>query len=464
MPGSFHGIDLASRALRSFQRAMDVSGQNVANVNTRGYSRQAVDFAATDPVSFFSTNRQFLGTGVGITSVNRIRDMLLQGRQHQVTASLHQFLTSSGSLREVESVYNEPGPEGISNALDQFFNSWSGLASAPTDPAARMQVRTKAQTLIDRMKTAYRSLQDLKTQSQTEVQSTIGRINELATQVGELNSAIRAAKVQGASPNDLMDRRDAAISELSSLIQVNTAENSDGTMSVFASQFTLVDSFGAKSYPTSVNPATMEATDGTNTFSIRGGKLAGLLTGIVQSDQSMAQLDDMANQIRAQVNSLHRTGTNTPGTPPVAANLNFFAQNDPPALPMTGVMTLNLSNEVLSSPANIMTSVTGLAGDGGLALSISGLKNATMMGGKTLSNYHKENMAALGQQITYHQGARDTQTAIATQIENQQQAISGVSLDDEMANMLRFQRSYQAAARMLSIFDQVTEDLIGMVR
>lgn len=464
MPGAFHGIDLAARALRSFQRAMDVTGQNVANINTPGYSRQTVDFASSDPISFFSHKQQFLGSGVGITSINRIRELFLDARRNEANSDMQQYSTAANNLQQIEAIYNEPGEQGLSNALDKFFNSWSGLSSAPTDIAARVNVRLSAQNLVDRIRGSYQSLQAMNQQTTGEIQSTIGEINQISSQIGELNNQIRAASTDGAQPNDLLDRRDQAIAQLSSLININTNHNQDGTISVFSSQFTLVDSSGSKPYPTNVDPVNMQATDGTDNFTIRSGKLIGLFQSANASKQGMLDMDQMADSLRSQINSLHRTGTNTPGTPPVPDNINFFEQVSPPGTPLTGASTLALSSQVLASPANIMTSTAGLSGDGGLALSLSNLRNATFMGGKTISTFHKDNMSSLGQQVSYATYSRQTQSAILTQIDSQQQAVSGVSIDDEMSNMLRFQKSYQAAAKVLAIFDQAAEDIIGMIR
>jgi len=153
MPGAFHGINLASNALRMFQRALDTTGNNIANVNTNGYSRQRVDFSEADPTTFFSQGWKTLGNGVNINSVTRIRDMYLDARARSSASDLSKYDTIASGLKEVENAFNEPGDNGISAALDKFFTSWSGLGSSPTDPALQAQVRNAGQTVTDVMPT-----------------------------------------------------------------------------------------------------------------------------------------------------------------------------------------------------------------------------------------------------------------------------------------------------------------------
>lgn len=458
MPGPFHGLDLASRALRSFQRALDVTGHNIANVNTRGYSRQTVDFVQTDPTYFYNGGRQALGTGVSIASVNRIRDLFLDGRMLGATGDQSRYGTLTAQLSRIQDVYQEPGPTGLAASLDKFFDSWSGLASNPNEPAMRLQVRQSAQVLADRIRGAYAEFTTHEADLRTSTMTLFDRVDTLSQQIDRLNKEIRAQTALGGVPNDLLDQRDLAVESLGNLVPVTSEQNTDGTVNVTMGGFQLVDQSAANKVPRNYDPVNQTLTDPqNNVFQIRSGELAGLFQSLQQVRTQKTGLDTLANTLRTQTNTLHLAGTNPNGT----TNVAFFAD----ANPQTGAIDFDLSTAVKTDVRNIASSATGAAGDGSLALQMSQMRSVSVaaLGNKTFGQYHADRMAALGNDRAYFSSALDTQIAVVEQIENQRQAVSGVSLDDEMANLMRFQRSYQAAAKLVSIFDQSVQDLLGML-
>lgn len=459
MPSPFHGIELASRALRAFQRGLDVTGHNIANVNTRGYSRQSVDYVATDPTTFQGVRSVTLGTGVTISSVNRIRDIFLDNRMIDANAGHGRFAALSANLSQVEPLFNEPGSNGISSALTAFFNAWSGLASNPNEPAARMAVQQAGETLASRIRTAHRDLKGLQNQLQGGMAETLQTVDRLSTRIYELNAEIRNRTVAGENPGDLLDQRDLALDELSGLVDITIARKPDGTVGVNMNSLTLVDDVGSYAIPKTFDPTTFTVTDGSATYRIDGGRMFGLMETNNRVQSYMGQLDTLANSLRTEINTAHFAGTNANGT----TGINFF--NDVASPPQTGAIDFNLSVEVRADFRNIASGVTGKAGDGGLALAISQLRDqpSALLGAKRFTEFFSEFLAGVGRDALDAQTNLETQGSIVMQIDMQRQSISGVSIDEEMANMLRLQRSYQAAAKALSIFDQVTEELIAMV-
>lgn len=460
MPGAFHGINMASNALRMFQRALDTTGNNIANVNTRGFSRQTVDFAQQDPLTFYSQGWRSLGGGVTISQVNRIRDLYLEARARESHSDQGRLQTMSQGLSEALAAFGEPGDSGVSAAMDGFFNAWNALGSNPTEAAARAQVRNAGRTLTDRIRDAFSRLETLQTDSIRQVETTVGRINELGAEIAELNRQIRQYTQTDGNPNALLDRRDLAVQELAKLTDVTVVQLPDFTYGVYASGVTLVDSAGARTFPSTLGTQPGTVTDGLSTFPVRSGELAGLMQLASRVGSEMAQLDLLANELRNQFNTLHRAGNNNAG-------IDFFNEGvTPPDPAQGGARTFGLSADVLNSLENVMASATGLPSDGGLARQLAGLRSAVtgLPGAKTFESFYRDNLNVISNDAAYYSTSLDSETAVLEQISNQQQAISGVSLDEEMANMLRFQRSFQAAARALSVFDQMTEDLIGMLR
>lgn len=458
MASPFGGINMMSYALRNFQAALQTSGHNVANVNTQGYSRQRVSFSVNEPLTMFTQgNLTSIGQGMHVSQISRIRDVFLDRNLATSNSNLNKFSTAAAGLHGIEEIYGEPGDLGITSAIGKFFDAWSGLGSNPSDQGARLQLRNAGQVLADRVRGAWqnmdRSLQDVDGQ----IQSTFTQIDDLAANIDRLNKAIRAASGQNA--NDLMDQRDTALRELSSLVNVNTETFADGTTAVYAAGFTVVDSAGTMPFPKTYDAATGTVSNGLVTSPVRGGKLAGLLIHSSELSNHMSRLDNLADTFRTQINTIHMTGQNSAGT----TNVKFF--NDVAVPPQTGAIDFDLDPQIVADIDNVMTGVSGNPGDGGLALSLAAVRDNPFasLGNKSFTTYLSEGVDTLASTIAYYGQAEDTETAVNQQIQNQVQAVSGVAIDDEMADLVKYQRSYQAAARTLNVMDQVLQDLIGML-
>ncbi len=460
MPSPFMGIDLTSNALRAFQRELDVTGHNIANVNTPGYSRQVVDLSTADPSTVSGVHPFDLGNGVNVNSVNRIKDIFLQARLTGAQGDLGKSGTLTTGLSQIEALFQDTTGSGISAALDQFFNSWSGLAANPNDSGQKIQVQQSAQTLAQAVRQLYGNLTDLHTQQIGQVTQTFDQIDQLTTQISQLNDQIRQEVGKGATPNDLLDKRDKAVQDLSALVDIHTATFADGSLTVYMNQFTLVDTTGSHAIPRTYDTVAGTVTDGTTTFNVKSGQLSGLFETINHISSYQSQLDSLANTLRTSVNGLYANGVNSAGV----TGAKFFNDSTPPA-PQTGAIDLDLDPAIQADAQAISAGTTGAAGDGGLAQSISKARDTAMsgLGSKTFTSFYANLVGAVGRDSAFYKQSNDTQSAVSQQITNQIQSQSGVSLDDEMANMLRFQRSYQAAASALHIFDQVTSDLINLL-
>ena len=460
MAGPFLGINMASQAMRGLQYALDTTGHNISNVNTRGYTRQAVDFGALPALNFYSMGWKSVGQGSFVSSVNRVRADYLDRSLNNAASSHGKYSTLSEGLGQIDAIYGEPSDTGISNALNRFFDSWSGLASDPSNPATRADVRLSGQTLADRVRNRYADVSTVKANAQKSVTATIGQINALGDQIAGLNTQITNALATGGAPNDLMDQRDLALQDLSKLTNVSKEVYADGSYAVYAAGFTLVQGGESRTFPSTVNPANGTFTDGALTYTLRGGSLAGHLATINEATTQQTNLDNLANQLRTQINTPHMGGTNALGN----TGVRFFADVAVP--PQTGAVDFDLSADVKADPDAIAAGISGNPGDGGLAQLFAGYRETTVagLGGKSFGDFFQGVMSKLATDANYYSSASDTEAAIMTQVTNQQQAVSGVSVDDEMANLMKYQRSYQAAAKALVVFDQVSEDLIGMLR
>ncbi len=470
MPSPFQGIDVMSSALRAFQRELDVTGHNISNVNTPGYSRQSVSLTASEPTTFTEGKLISLGNGVTVNSVNRVRDMFLEGRRQGANSDIGQADAQNSALQQVESIIQEPSTNGISSAMGQFFDAWSGLASNAGQSGLATSVQLAGQTLADRVRGTYLSLKDLSVQQTGLATQTIKDIQGKVNGIAVLNQQIRDTQAQGGEPNDLMDKRDQAVFELSGLVNINTVKSPDGSVAVYMNQLTLVDSGGPHTFPTTFSASGNSVTDVNGTYAVTGGKLKGIFDSINSITSYQGRLDNLANNLRTQINALHSTGINAAG----ATGLKFF--NDVTSGPQTGAIDFNLDTTGVVGPPSspgvgtsaqaIASGVSGSSGDGGLASSISAVRGQSIsaLGNSSFGDFYSNLVGDVGRDKQQVANTLTTKNALADQINNQVQSNSGVSLDDEMANMLRFQRSYQAAAKALSTFDSVMGDLIDMLK
>lgn len=458
MAGPFLGINMASHALRGLQYAMDTTGNNIANVNTRGYTRQVVDFASLPDLNFYSRGWKSVGQGAFLSNVNRVRADYLDRSMNASTSNSGKYGAFAGGLRQIDAIYGEPGDSGIASSLDRFFNAWSGLGSDPSSDAARTEVRIAGQALTDRIRGKFRDLTTYKAGVQSQTVGAIQQVNTLGERIASLNAQISAALASGGTPNELMDQRDLAVQDLSKLVDVNRQVFEDGSYAIYASGFTLVQGNAARQFPSNYDATTGTVTDGTSTFTIRSGELAGHLATLKELGQQASNLDLLANELRTQVNTPHMGGTNALGNTGVA----FF--ND--SLPQTGAVDFDLSVDVKADARAIAAGVTGDDGDGSLAKMFAEFRDQSFaaLGNESFTDYFQAVVAKVAGDGGHVSAAKDTEDAVFRQIENQLQAVSGVSVDDEMANLLKYQRSYQAAAKALTVFDSVAEDMINMLR
>lgn len=457
MPSPFQGIETASRALHAFQRSLDTTGHNIANVNTVGYSRQTVGLEATLANNEYGNRLVSIGSGVNVTQVNRIRDAMIEARRQDAYSSQGRAEGNLGNLEKVQSIFLDVQGKGISTALDTFFNSWSALGSSPGNAANLLQVQSAGRDLAGKISSTYSQLKAQSDSQTTQVTQTISQIQSLADKIEKLNKQIRQEVAQGGSPNDLFDQRDDTIADLSKLVNINTSLGPDGTTSVFVGSFTLVDQVGSRQFPTTFNTGGSTVTDAVGTWDITGGKLKGLFDSANQTTGYMSQLDDLANSLRTQVNSIHSAAYSAAGT---TGNLFF---ND--AVPQTGAANFALDAGVDANPSNIAIGNTSASGDSSAALALSALRNTSVaaLGNRSLSTYFNDLVSTVGRDVSVAKNNVSTANALSEQIDAQIQDVSGVNLDDEMSNMLKFQRSYQAAAKVLNMMDQMMGDLIGML-
>jgi flagellar hook-associated protein 1 len=426
---SFMGLQTALRGLLATQEAIDTTGHNIANASTPGFSRQQAVLTESNALTIPAYSNVTgggvqLGTGVDVTTISRIRNTFLDIQYRAQNTTENDAKTRADILDQVQTGIAEPSDHGLASQLSAFWNAWSDLANAPTSQAARQTVIGAAQALTQTFNDIDSQLSTIQSQAATQYATLTGsggQVQNDAQQIAQLNGSIYQALAAGQNPNDLMDKRDQLIDDLSSLGTVSVTDPGNGLLQI---------TFGGGATPLvngqTVNwPPSLSATP--------GGQLGALLnlsgpTGTIAGYRT--SLDNVANQLITSVNALH---TATP----------FFSGNS------AGTIA------VAATPATIQVSTTGNAGANDVALAIAGLR-----GGATDQSYAAF-ISQLGTDVQSIQSTQETTQAVLDSIDNQRKSVSGVSLDEEMTNLVQFQRGYQASARMMTTIDEMLDTLVN---
>ena len=457
MSGLFQGLELGKRALLSHQYNLSTIGHNIANANTPGFTRQRVNLTTGNPLG---TRVGQMGSGVRIASVTQIRDSFLTAQYRQGSDQLGRWSQLNMAMQEVESVFLEPSATGFNSMLNDFFGTWQTLSQNPESSAARATVREQAILVANGFRQLSNRLDDLQRSLNKEVESRVGSINRIASELSQLNHQVARHELAGDHANDLRDRRGLLVDELSRYVDVNVIEESSGIARVFIGSMELVE---RASY-TEVSTSTLSAGTQTRTTLTWRGTSAdvkfsgGELSGLVEArddlvNQYRSDLDDLAKAFVAQVNSLHTAGYGLDGI----SGRNFFAPN--PA----NAADIAVDSAIMTDLNNIAASTSGGPGDNANALNIGNLQYSLTMnnGASTFNEFFAEIVGTVGVRAAEAADATDNATLILQQVEFQRASIQGVSLDEEMANLIKAQHAYEAAARVISTMDRALDTLIN---
>ncbi len=457
MSGIFQGLELAKRALLSQQYALSTTGHNIANANTPGYSRQRVHLTATNPLS--NTLGQF-GTGVKVATVRHVRDVFLMNQFRQGSESSGRWDELQRALSEVENIFLEPSETGFNEVLNEFFGAWHTLSQNPESSAGRSAVREQAELVANAFHQMAQGLDDLQRSLDIEVQGRVQKINQIAADLAGLNQKIARQELDGNLANDLRDRRDFLVDELSQYVNVNVLEESNGLTRVFIGSMELVE----KSSYTALEVRHDTVNDlrisklvwkGSSTeLKFEGGELAGLVEARDRViPEYRQQLDALVSAFVTEANALHTSGAALDGT----TGHHFF---DPLGLTADSI---RLSSEVSNDLNMIAASQSGGPGDNANAIAIANLQNALTMnnGTSTFNEFFASLVGSVGVRTAEATDAKTNAELVLQQIEFSRQSVQGVSLDEEMANMIKAQHAYDAAARVVNAMDRALDTLIN---
>lgn len=465
-------FEIGKSSLKLFQVATEVTSENVANVNTPGYSRQRVIFETAPPTT---ANGFPLGTGVKVATVERYYDSLLQKQLVNAGTVSSYDTTKSQTLQQIQPIFNEIAQDGLGASISNFFNSWQDLSLNPTGVAERQAVIARAQVMTDQFHYVSRTLDDAITTQNDAIPPLKDDINRITKEIANLNGQIKNTELVYGNANEIRDQRDYLIRTLSEDMGVKYTENTDGTTDVYVTgddgtgtlkDYYLVQgaSYGNLSLsttPPSTNyTVTVNAVDGTNTnvdnnmySSTDGGALwATLQLRDKYIPDYRTQVNDLASTLVSQVNTIHSASF----TPAGATGIDFF---DPAATTAASIALSVTQTSQIAASASATT-----PGDNSRAIVMAQLVNAkTMSGGTTTFNgYYDALMAQVGLDVQTSNNLVDQDSAFLKQLNSLRDSNSGVSLDEELANLITYQRSYQASAKLITTAEQMLDVLMNM--
>ena len=444
----------ASRSLGAQRFGMDVAGQNISNVNTPGYVRLTLDIAEVG-----STDPRSAGSGAEVIGVRAMRDRMLDMRLRQEVSQQSKAAATSDALSVVDASLGKAG-ESLDARLTSFFDAFSKLSDSPTSAVARQEVMLQGTSLATSFHDISTRLTGAQRDADQQVRSLSDQINTLATRISSLNASAAQAAANGNMPA-VQDEQLQLVRQLSELANVQVLENPNGTMDVSIGNgrpLVIADQtykLGVTSTPAGL--AQITTTNGTDiTSELTGGRIAGYLqVRDVSVPNYLSQLDTLAYGITQQVNALHSTGYDQSG----AAAGNFFS---PLGTSAGAAAAIAVSPAITGDITKIAAAGIADAGDNQMARQLAGLRDARVLAGNTAT------FADAWGTLAYTVG-RDAKTATddqasraqtVKQVDTLRDQISGVSLDEEAANLLKFQRAYEANAKFFKACDDAITTLM----
>ncbi|MBI2354722.1 MAG: flagellar hook-associated protein FlgK [Deltaproteobacteria bacterium] len=463
-------LEIGKNGLRIFQLANEVTSENIANVNTPGYSRQRVVLESAPPTT---ANGFPLGTGVQIAAVERYYDGLLQQQLVNAETTLGFDTAKSQVLQQIEPAFNEVTNDGIGTAITNFFGAWQDLTLNPAGYLERQAVITRANTMVDNFNFVSTTLNNSITTQNAALTPMTDSLNAILKNIAQLNGQIKTTELVNGNANEMRDQRDQLIREMSQEIGISYKEYGDGTTDVSFTDangtYDLVKGSTAgafsidKTDPVSFVVQLTPAGGALTTISPTTGKLGAILAmrDTIIPDY-LTQVDILAKAVVDAVNASHSTGYNPTGDPP---GQNFFTTLA--AVPGAA------ANIALDPGLNVNTiaasSSAALPGDNRKALEIAHLASSKNVpfgaaATATFNNYYSSLVSKVGLDV---QSAKNTvahDEAFSKQLSALRESNSGVSLDEELTNLIRYQRSYQASAKLITATSEMMDVAIGLIR
>jgi flagellar hook-associated protein 1 FlgK len=472
MGSTFGSLETGVRGLRAHQIALQTTGQNITNADTPGYSRQVATLQTTDPYTLPSLCNSNgvgqIGTGVEVGKILRMRDDFIDLQLRNENGLKGKWGVRQNTLEQLEVVINEPSDSSISARLTQFWNSLNELAVRAEDPSVRAAVNQNAVVFSQALRHTHRQLVDLQGDLNEQLSVYTGKVNTLAKQIAELNEVIGKVKGSRQEPNDLIDQRERLIQELSGLTNITVSIDKNSRFNIAISGAILVSGDSYSQLKVVKNTAkkgmndVVWANNGLPAV-ITNGEIKGLLeTRDVDVQYYIDSLDSFASAMINRFNEVHQSGYGLDAS----SNKAFFSGHDASDIDVNPLIGMDLN--LLAASANVADDATqlphGAPGNGENARKLADvIKRDLIMNSynDTLSEFYNGLIAKLGIDSDKAKATNQNQETLINYLHDRQESVAGVAMDEELANMIKFQNAYNASTRYMTTIDELLDKLIN---
>jgi flagellar hook-associated protein 1 FlgK len=450
-------LNIALDSLLTEQGAIQTTSNNIANVNTPGYARQRADLEETPPVQIGSLT---FGTGVNLQGVTSLRNSVLDLRVNQETQQQGQLNAFLAGGQQIQSLFNETTGTGLQAPLTAFFNSLSQLSANPSNLNVRQGVISAAQNLASAFNQASTNLSTIQRNADLSVSQSVSQINTLTAQIATVNAQVSASTSSGQNPGPFIDQRQQLLNQLSNLVDISEIDAGNGSLTITTSNGAPLvvggQSFALTSQASPTTGLQQVFSQGANiTANIASGQLAGQLQVRDREIPSIqTSLDTLASNLATAVNTQNAAGTDLNGAP----GGNIFVP--PPAGGGGAAATLAVAT---TDPTKIAAAQDGTPGDNTNANALLALQNQNIIAGQTPLNSYSGLVFKIGNDVSNAQTNQQSGSLVLKQLQNLQGGVSGVDINEESANLIRFQGAYQASAQVTSVINTLLQDTINII-
>lgn len=454
----------ARDSLFAHRMAIDITGGNVANVNTPGYTRQRLDLRSVGSANIRDANAQI---GVAINNVERIYNQYIETQVIEQNQNSSYSDTMLQGLQNIERMLDDTSGNGLNDRLNKFWSSWENLSNNPTGKVERNDLLFAAINLTETINSYKQNLDTINTDMNRSITETVSQINNKVEEIRDLNEKILSTgSNEIESRSALMDNRSQALKDLSGLINISELENSDGTINVFLSNGEpLVQ--GKTSQTLGVEPdvsgllsniyLTNKPAESLNNTLTKGELGAFIQLQNTVIPKYVTYVNDFAVALSTRMNELHISGYDAYKN----IGVDFFVITDPDN--PSGTIGVN---GIITADANRIAGSETVIGDGEIASRIAAVQNELLMDGgtATLNNFLAAMVGEIGSQVADAEMDSDYQTIIMNQLQNQRESVSGVSIDEEMIQLIKYQMGYTAAGKLVVSAEEMLDTVIELIR
>ncbi len=477
----YNSLEIGKKALIAQRLGLDVTSNNIANVNTPGFSRRDAVMSESGP---HLDTGNFVGTGAMVEKMRTFREEFFDREVRTSVSTKSTYESDEQILQRIQAVLSEPSENGIGEMLGEFFNMMEELSLKPESIGIRESVLAQGQTIVDRFHSVAGQLTDAREEVKNSAQQNVKEINGLLRDISKLNGAVLKSKGKaGTSAQTYVDQREKKLEDLSEMLKITVTSNEDGSLNVFTSGINLVTGPVANTLELTenINSAAGERRTALTKIDSNGNAIASFTPkeaemgslfkhfNVTLDDKDSSggfsvfkKVNQLANAFAKKINGLTQTGFGLDDTDAVPPGRNFFA----PVVGEVNAKNIEISSDVKDKPRALpLAAAAGEPGNNAIALKIAGLAtDRNFLDNSMPSEFYSTFLTNLGNAASEARSGRKSSELVTEQLQQQRESVIGVNIDEEAINLVKFQKSFEAASRVVSVTNQILTTIVNLGR